>query len=80
MVLCLCSSSAPAGLVFACFAVILYPPLYSPWHFCNAVNPELLPLQVASLLCVLTGWLLNMSICGLGHGHLSALNTFYLGI
>lgn len=48
---------------------IVFAPVFSP--LCNAVNPELLPLQVASLLCVLTGWLLILSSYGLGHGHLN---------
>lgn len=57
---------------------IVFPPVVSP--LCNAVNPELLHMQVASLLCALTGWLLSMSSCAWGMDTWIeyALNVFYL--
>lgn len=45
-------------------AVILHPPS----DF--LVYPQVLPMQVAYLLCVSTGWLLNMLNCTFGHRHL----------
>lgn len=68
-----CVSAAPQPLqTLVCYnstPTIVFIPVVFP--LCNAVNPELLPLQVFSLLCVLTGWLLNLSNCALGHGHLN---------
>lgn len=60
MVFLVCYNSTPT---------IVFPLVVSP--LCHAENPELLPLQVASLLCVLAGWLLKISSCGLGHRHLN---------
>lgn len=45
-------------------AVILHPPSDFPAY------PQVLPMQVASLLCAPTGWLLDVLNCAFGHRHL----------